>query len=87
VDCIRVKAYIADHALVQNEVSGRRGDVRKALDQDIILDILAEGGEINLARGEANRGHWKPRSGGIDHRDPCQRRGLAAKVRPTPSAL
>ena len=87
VNCIRVKAYIADHTLVENEVFGRRGDVRKALNQNIILYILAEGGEINLARGEANRGHWKPRSSGIDHRDPCQRRGLAAKMRPNAERL
>ena len=86
-DRIRAEVYIADHALVQDEVSGRRGDVREALDQDIVLDILAEGGKTDFARREANRGHRKPCPGGIDHRDFCERRGLAAKARPNAKRL
>src|ERR1700730_3088993 len=82
VDGIRPELDFADHSLVKNEVFGRRGDVRKAFDQDIVLDIFAEGGKADLARREGHRGYRKPRPRGIDHRNPRQRRGLAAKTQP-----
>src|SRR6202023_423541 len=82
MDRILAETYVVDHAFVQNEVWGPGREPGKSLDQDIILDILAEGGEADLARGKGNGRHRKPGSGVIDHGDPCQRRGLAAKMRP-----
>ena len=81
-DRLRVEAYIVDHAFVQNEVWGSGRDFGKALDQHIVLDILAKRGKADLARGKGHGRHRKPRSGGVDHRDFGKRRGLAAKMRP-----
>ena len=81
-DRILAKTYVVDHAFVQNEVWGPGRDFGKALDEHIVLDILAESGKADLARGEGNGGHRKPRSGGVDHGDFGERRGLAAKMRP-----
>ena len=86
-DRILAEAYVVDHAFVQNEVWGPGRDFGKTLDQDIILDILAESGKADLARGKRNGGHRKPRSGGVDHGDPASGAVLPRKCGHTPSAL
>jgi hypothetical protein len=81
------EANVADHALVQNEVRRGRGNMGKAIREDVIFDVLAKSGKADFGCGDGEGGNLKPWSGSIDHGDLCERRGLAPEALPNAKGL
>ena len=57
---------------------------RQFRDESVVLDILAEGVEVDLARAEFLRAGGEDRAGVVDHPDALHRGGMFGEARPQP---